>query len=129
MAFITKEGFKFGFDPEACKACKGRCCTGKTGHVWLKEKDIEAISDRLALDVDTFVMEYLVRIHNRFSLKELKIKGQCDCVLLDSRTKRCSVYDVRPEQCRTYPFWNCFKKNPQVAINECPGAKPLVRMP
>jgi Fe-S-cluster containining protein len=124
---ITKENFEFGFDPDACKSCQGKCCTGETGHVWLKEKDIEAICKSLALAVDTFIADYLVKIHNRYSLRDLKIDGQHDCILLDSRTKRCSVYDVRPEQCRKYPFWDCFKNNPRGAINECPGVTLLDR--
>ena len=127
MALIRKENFSFGFDPKACKSCQGKCCSGEAGRVWLKQKDIEAISRKLALDVDTFMKDYLVKIYNRFSLRELRINGQHDCVLLDSHSKKCSVYDVRPEQCRTYPFWDCFKNNPRLAMNECPGVKPLGR--
>ena len=129
MALITKVGFQFGFNSKACETCGGRCCTGQAGHVWLKKKDMEAISQELRLDLDVFISDYLVKIQNRYSLKDMRINGQYDCVLLDSRTKRCTVYEVRPEQCKTYPFWNCFKKNPQVAKNECPGVQYLGNMP
>jgi len=126
MSLITEEGFGFGFDSTACDACGGRCCTGEAGHVWVTEEEIMAISNALALDVGTFSKDYLVRINNRISLKELRIKGKLECVLLDSQNKRCAVYSVRPEQCKTYPFWDCFKKNEKAAMRECPGVRPMV---
>ncbi len=110
MSLITKKGFCFGFDPTACDACGGRCCTGDAGHVWVTEEEISAISEALALDSGVFSKDYLVQINGRRSLKELRIQGKLECILLDSETKRCTVYVVRPEQCRTYPFWECFKK-------------------
>jgi Fe-S-cluster containining protein len=122
---LEKEGFPFGFDPNACQSCGGVCCTGDAGHVWLTEKDIVAISYALTLDVEEFVQDCLIKINHRFSLKELRIKGKLECVLLDSDTKRCTVYEVRPQQCKTYPFWDCFKKNAQAAFHECPGVRPL----
>lgn len=125
MSLIKKEGFRFAFDPTACDACGGRCCTGEAGHVWVTEGEIVAISNALALNVGTFVKDYLVRISNRFSLKELRIKGKLECVLLDSQTRRCAVYAMRPEQCKTYPFWDCFKKNAEAVMDECPGVQPL----
>ena len=126
MSLIRKEGFRFGFDPTACEACGGRCCTGEAGHVWVTQEEIMAISNALALDVGTFLKEYLVQTNNRFSLKELRIKGKLECVLLDSQTKRCAVYAVRPEQCKTYPFWDCFRKNEKAAMSECPGVRSIV---
>lgn len=126
MSIITKEGFCFVFDPTACDACGGRCCTGDAGHVWVREEEIMAISKALALDIGTFSNDYLVRINNRFSLKELRIKGKIECILWDSETKRCTVYVVRPEQCRKYPFWECFKKNDKAAMRECPGVRPII---
>ena len=123
MSLITKKDFSFGFDPTACDTCGGRCCTGEAGHVWVTEGEIVAISNALAKEVDTFVKDYLVRINNRFSLKELRIKGNLECVFLDSQTKRCTVYARRPVQCKTYPFWDCFKKNVKAVMDECPGVR------
>lgn len=126
MSLITKKGFCFGFDPTACDVCGGRCCTGDAGHVWVTEKEISAMSEALALDRSAFLKDYLVQINGRRSLKELRIQGKLECVLLDSRTRRCTVYAVRPEQCRTYPFWECFKTNEKAAVQECPGVRPRV---
>jgi Fe-S-cluster containining protein len=127
VSLITKKGFGYGFDATACDACGGRCCTGDAGHVWVTEKEIVAMANALALDVGTFSQDYLVRIHNRFSLKELRIQGTLACALLDKQTKRCTVYAVRPRQCKTYPFWDCFKKNEKAAMRECPGVRSVAR--
>ena len=49
-------------------------------------------------------------------------KQKYDCVFLESG--KCSVYQARPIQCRTYPFWEEILKS-EKAWNEeaayCPG--------
>ena len=47
-----------------------------------------------------------------------------DCTFLDGRTRRCSIYPVRPAQCRTWPFWNSNLESPEMwkrGQNVCPG--------
>lgn len=55
------------------------------------------------------------------------------CVFLDdfvdgdSRAS-CRIYPVRPERCRTWPFWPELRENPravQRARRMCPGIEPL----
>lgn len=86
--------------PFKCTGC-GRCCGGSPGAVWLQQEDIERISSELNISKEAFLKEYTHRINGRLSLKE---KPNYDCILLEN--KRCSVYQVRPKQCRTYPFWD-----------------------
>ena len=38
--------------------------------------------------------------------KSLLERENGDCVLLDPDKKKCVVYDSRPVQCRTWPFWD-----------------------
>lgn len=125
MPLITKEGFSFGFDPDACDACGGKCCKGEAGHVWVTSEEIRAIADCLNLEVAVFIKDYVVMVKNSFSVKELRIRGKLECALLDQEGRRCAVYPVRPQQCRTYPFWDCFKENINAAIKECAGVRPL----
>jgi Fe-S-cluster containining protein len=33
----------------------------------------------------------------------------------------CKIYNSRPKQCRTFPFWEDFKNNTKELIKECPG--------
>ncbi len=90
------QGLKF-----RCVGC-GDCCIGAPGYVWVNKAEIEAIADVLQIDVETFEMRYVRQVGIRKSLVEFP---NGDCVFFDNDRRRCDVYDVRPRQCRTWPFW------------------------
>jgi Fe-S-cluster containining protein len=55
----------------------------------------------------------------RLSLKE---KSNFDCIFW--ATPGCTVYNVRPLQCRSFPFWEyilCSQKAWETAGESCPG--------
>jgi len=87
------------------------------------------MADQLELTVKEFEKEYTRRIFGRRSLSETRNdKGQYDCVFLtqpDEQGRRgCSIYEVRPQQCRTWPFWPENLRTPadwQEAGETCPG--------
>jgi len=121
MAVITRDGFAFGFDPEACESCPGSCCIGTSGYIWVSRTEMQQVADFLGMDEKGLVQDYLRRIGNRFCLKELAIDGSFHCVFFDDAPKGCSIYPVRPQQCRTFPFWDYFKHRVKGAVSECPG--------
>ena len=92
-----------------CNQC-GNCCTGDSGYVWFNEQELEAMAKHLAVTPQEFLERYARQLNRHMSLKEIKRSGQYDCVFLvrDPETKhvKCSIYPVRPTQCRTWPFWN-----------------------
>ena len=48
--------------------------------------------------------------------------------LEDGRTTACRIYAVRPERCRTWPFWDELCRSPRAlreAARLCPGIEPL----
>jgi hypothetical protein len=90
-----KEGLRF-----KCTGC-GQCCTGSPGYVWVNDEEIAALASHLQISIEVFVKRYTRRIGNRLSLKEHP--KNYDCVFLKER--KCTVYSVRPHQCRTYPWW------------------------
>jgi uncharacterized protein len=92
-----KEGLRF-----KCTGC-GQCCTGSPGYVWVSPSEIKALAEQLNISVEEFIKKYTRRIGNRLSLIEKKRGENYDCVFLDG--KRCTVYEARPKQCRTYPWW------------------------
>jgi len=47
--WITQEGYDFAFNPHACDACGGACCTGSSGYIWVKYEEIRAIASLLDL--------------------------------------------------------------------------------
>ncbi len=121
MNLLTKEGFSFAFDPSACFSCEGNCCRGESGYIWLKGADIKAISAFLEIGLDDFKNNYVKKYYNGYSLKEIKVNEEYQCVFFDEKNKRCEIYPVRPTQCRTFPFWKHFKNNIEEVERECPG--------
>jgi Fe-S-cluster containining protein len=48
-----------------------------------------------------------------------------DCTFFDPEHRRCTIYPVRPRQCRTWPFWNSNLETPETwheVCRDCPGA-------
>lgn len=82
-----------------CTEC-GKCCTGGPGYAWVTDKEIQAIANYLKLSVKEFGKKYLRFVKGRYALVERK---NYDCIFLKDR--KCSVYPVRPTQCRTFPWW------------------------
>ena len=79
------------------------------------------MSARLGMDSSVFEEQFVRRVGVRRSLTE---RPGGDCVLLDPMTRGCTVYDDRPRQCRTWPFWDSNLKSPAAwdeAAEDCPG--------
>lgn len=122
-----KDGLRF-----ACTQC-GNCCTGSPGYVWVNKEEMQAIADFLEISLDEFQKVYTRKVGTRSTLRE---KTNYDCVFLDPEQRNCTLYDLRPRQCRTWPFWNSNLKSPEswAEMSEgCPGANkgklvPLVQI-
>ena len=107
-----------------CAQC-GRCCAGpQEGYVWASRPQILGIADHLGISVDQMMRQYVRKVGARLSLKERP--GNNDCVFLTDGPdgRGCSVYPVRPTQCRAWPFWSGNLSSPQAwsaAAMRCPG--------
>ena len=80
------------------------------------------MAEHFDLSVDAFKLDYTRKVGVRRTLKEFP---NGDCVFLDSSTRKCSLYHLRPVQCRTWPFWDSNLKSPetwQQTCEECPGS-------
>jgi len=103
-----------------CSQC-GDCCTGAEGYVWVNQAEIDAMSARMQITPEVFEKQFVRRVGVRRSLIE---RPGGDCVLLDAETRGCTVYEDRPRQCRTWPFWNSNLKSETAwdeAAEGCPG--------
>lgn len=110
------EGLQF-----TCSGC-GDCCTGTPGYVWVNDEEVAAMALRMEMSVDDFQDDYTRKVGARRSLKEF---SNGDCVFFDNETRQCQVYDLRPRQCRTWPFWDSNLKSPETwaqTCEECPGS-------
>ena len=105
-----------------CTQC-GDCCTGAPGYVWVNKAEIEGLAKALGFDdVEKFEDKYTRKIGIRKSLVEFP---NGDCVFFDTGERRCMVYEHRPRQCKTWPFWDSNLRNEeewQRTCEDCPGA-------
>ncbi len=111
-----EDGLKF-----SCTGC-GDCCTGAPGFVWVNKEEIRKLAARVDLSVDKFMKVYVRRVGLRYSLKEY---SNGDCVFFDSQKRSCTVYEDRPRQCRTWPFWDSNLKTSEAwqrTCDVCPGS-------
>ena len=105
-----------------CTQC-GNCCSGAPGYVWITPADMANIAAFLGLPLEQFTRRYVRRIGERYSLVE---KPDYYCIFLHRAVGQamCSIYPVRPTQCRTWPFWKMNLESPAAwnrAAERCPG--------
>ncbi|MFW6456755.1 MAG: YkgJ family cysteine cluster protein [Planctomycetota bacterium] len=108
-----KNGLRF-----SCTQC-GDCCRGEPGFVWVKRDELPIMADHLNISVQRFLKRYCRQVMDRISLIEY---ANGDCVFYSS--EGCKVYDVRPAQCRQFPFWKHIMASPEEwekLRKQCPG--------
>ncbi|NOT01100.1 MAG: YkgJ family cysteine cluster protein [Phycisphaerales bacterium] len=106
----------------SCTQC-GNCCSGPPGYVWVTREEIARIAKFLGRANGRLDKAQVRRVGLRHSLTE---KPDGDCVFLKRRDGKayCGVYEARPVQCRTWPFWNENLRTQadwDAAAGNCPG--------
>jgi len=99
---MSEEPWHHGGLRFTCKQC-GNCCTGGPGTVRVNDAEIAALARRLGVDEPTFRAAY-TRTLRRGDVSLVE-KRNYDCVFY-RRGVGCTVYEDRPRQCRTWPFWS-----------------------
>jgi Fe-S-cluster containining protein len=79
----------------------GKCCTSRDsyGYVYLTLEDRRRLSKHLGISTSAFTRRYCNKTNGYFHLKY----PQEPCQFLQD--KSCTIYEARPVQCRTWPFW------------------------
>ncbi len=88
----------------------------------MNKAEIEALAARFGLGVPEFEQKYVHKVGIRKSLVEF---GNGDCVFFDGEKRRCTVYEDRPRQCRTWPFWDSNIRTEEAwrqTCEVCPGS-------
>ncbi|MBN2426391.1 MAG: YkgJ family cysteine cluster protein [Calditrichaceae bacterium] len=102
-----------------CQSDCVNCCRLTGGYVYLTESEAEKIAEFLETSKSNFINWFTRTINDRLCL----VDGEEEkCVFLDG--SKCSIYEVRPLQCRTYPFWKENIKTYErwkITCSECPG--------
>lgn len=108
------EGLQF-----ECTRC-GNCCSGEPGYVWMDDAEVERLAARVELSREQFEQVYARRIGQQTTLRE---KSNGDCIFY-VKGEGCTVYEDRPTQCRTWPFWRRNLESPRswhLETRTCPG--------
>ncbi len=103
-----------------CTRC-GHCCTGAPGRVRVSDEEVAGLAELVELDLDAFRKLYTRRLRDgSVSLRETRLGA---CVFFHAE-RGCSVYERRPRQCRTWPFWRKGVETSQrwkTEAESCPG--------
>lgn len=114
-----KDGIQF-----QCQG-SGKCCTshGEHGSVFLSAADLKTFVSYFKTTPKKFKQIYCEPQQRDDDVVRLKdAEGTEDCIFL--KNKKCSVYEARPTQCRTWPFWPDHmspKKWKKTVVDFCPG--------
>lgn len=112
-----KAGLQFG-----CTRCS-RCCTGEPGYVFLSAPDLRKLIAGMGLDLRSFISRYCRFVDmGEYHALSLKERSDHSCIMWGD--SGCTVYDARPIQCSTYPFWSSILESSATWKDEsgyCPG--------
>ena len=107
-----------------CVQC-GNCCSGPSeGYIWVTKPEIALIADFLKMTTEQLREKYLKRIRLRTTIIEHTNTKDCIFLQKSGDQKRCMIYPVRPNQCRTWPFWSDNLTSPNTwnkAAQKCGG--------
>lgn len=81
----------------------GNCCVSRDeyGFVFLTLEDRRRFAQHFKISTTEFTKKYCTKLKGLFHLTE--DPKDPNCMFL--KNKKCSVYQARPTQCRTWPFW------------------------
>lgn len=119
---LENKEYPYKFDELKCATCEGNCCIGESGYIWISKEEITNLAKHLNITIEELGMQYLLKVGYKYSIKEVQIaKDNFACIFFDLTKKCCSIYEARPSQCRTFPFWEYFKNNIKELEEECPA--------
>jgi Fe-S-cluster containining protein len=111
------QGLKF-----SCKRCSS-CCRYESGYVFLSKNDLNKLTSLTNMDERSFIASYCRWVLDRRGKQVLSLreKENKDCIFWESE---CMIYEARPLQCVTFPFWESVvssEYNWEAASSGCPG--------
>lgn len=104
-----------------CQRCS-RCCRKEPGIVMLTVEDFEKARKNLNMGVEEFIKECCKEVYkDGLVFVGLKEKKNYDCIFWSNG---CLIYEDRPLQCKTFPYWPYLVEYPEFWAAEkkrCPG--------
>lgn len=106
----------------SCTRCSN-CCRHDPGYVFLSEADLNNLARNLKLDTDKVIRFYCREVEiGGFTRLSLKERRNFDCIFWNNHG--CIVYEARPFQCKSYPFWSAHldsRESWNALSDQCPG--------
>ncbi len=104
-----------------CQQCS-RCCRKEPGIVMLTEEDFENARKNLEMTAKDFLSQCCREVYrDSETFVGLIEKKNYDCIFWSDG---CIIYEDRPLQCRTFPFWPYLVEDDDAWFyekNRCPG--------
>ena len=103
-----------------CLGC-GRCCRGEPGAIYFTTPEAERVAEYLGISLMELRRKFVTMRWGQPSFRE---RPNGDCVFYSPAEARCSIYPVRPTQCRMFPFWPEFLQSREAwdaYARKCPG--------
>lgn len=116
---FLKDGLAF-----SCKRCSS-CCCGVPGVVFMSQEELETLSELENLTTEQFIAVYCrwIPSNDGFDYLSFRETAGYKCIFWEEE-RGCRVYQARPVQCRTYPFWSHILQSEENWLKEgkkCPG--------
>ena len=112
-----KNGVHFSCQPNC-----GKCCDEPGGIVYLSPDDATRLAAHAELDVEAWLERGTRQTYDgRYVLKSREEDGIC--IHLNAQ-QQCNIYEVRPQQCRAFPWWGENMATPSSWASvkrNCPG--------
>jgi Fe-S-cluster containining protein len=107
-----------------CLQC-GHCCAGpEGGYIWVTRPEIRLIADFLKMPVKELKQKSMRRVGFRLTIVEDPHTRDCVFLRETKQGRGCAIYEVRPAQCRNWPFWEWNLDSPDAwnsTARKCPG--------
>ena len=101
-----KDGVRYG-----CTMC-GKCCRANSKQdakekvISLTRVDISKIAKYLKMSQKAFQQKYLRKGYRETLVNFVELPDSSyACPFLDAAANRCTIYEVVPHQCQSWPFW------------------------
>ena len=78
-----------------CSECKNNCCINTQGTVLTTRQEAKAIADSLGISVGSFTKP----VRDHLTIKIVPYEDRKCCMFLDTKTKLCTIYELRPRSC------------------------------
>ena len=92
---------------------------GEPGTIYFSGEEIDQLSEYLKLEKTEMLEKYFHPFRDSYTARDDCEDGKC--IFYDNG---CSIYPVRPSQCRAYPFWRFMLRSKETwdeYAQSCPG--------